>query len=166
MKLNKAKATLTRPADTAAYALNDVIASSTTAGDTVPLSFNSLTNSRAGTGYITKAKLWVDGDSFSTPLRLHLFDAAPTQIADNEPFQLDFSMAASHVGFIDFPVSTLGGTGSDAALFELDDLRLAVESKDINGGNPFYGVLTAQGAFTPTASQRFYVELTCDAYEY
>lgn len=166
MKLNTSVSTLTRPNDTNAYALRDVIASSTTAGNVVPLQFESLANTRAGTGYITKARIWVDGAAFATPLRLHLFVDTPPQIADNEPFELDFAISENHIGFIDFPVAILGGTGSDAALFELDDLRLAIRSKDDDGGNPIYGVLTAQSAFTPTANQRFKVQLTCDAYEY
>jgi len=166
MKLNRAISTITRPANTSAYALRDVIASSTTAGNVVPLQFDSLANSRAGTGYITKARIWVDGAAFATPLRLHLFIDTPVQVADNEPFQLDFEISENHIGFIDFPVSIFGGTGSDASLFELDDLRLAIRSKDINGGNPIYGILTAQSAFNPTSGQRFKVELTCDAYEY
>jgi hypothetical protein len=166
MKLNTSVSTLTRPNNTDAYALRDVIASSTTPADVVPLQFNSLANTYKGTGYITKAKLWVTGAAFATPLRLHLFTEQPTDIADNAQFPLTISMFDTHIGYIDFPVSIIGGTGSDAVLFELDDLRLAVRSKDETGGNPIYGLLTAQSAFTPSASQVFKVELTCDAYEY
>jgi hypothetical protein len=166
MKLNTVAYTLTRPNNTNAYALGDVIASSTTAGDVVPVTLAGLANTKAGTGYITKARLWVDGAAFATPLRLHLFVDTPPQIADNAPFELDFAISDNHIGIIDFPVAFTGATGSDAVLFELNDLRLAIRSKNIDGGNPIYGVITARGAFTPTANQRFKVQLTCDAYEY
>ena len=166
MKLNRAVSTLTRPNDTVPYALRDVIASSTTAGSVVPLRFDNLGNTFAGNGYITKGRIWVDGAAFATPLRLHLFTDVPPAIADNEPFALTFALSSTHIGFIDFPVAIVGSTGSNAVLFELNDLRFAIYSKDNNGGNPIYGILTTQSTFTPTANQRFSVELTCDAYEY
>ena len=166
MKLNRAVSTITRPANTSAYALHDVIASSTTAGDVVPLQFKSLGNTIAGNGYITQAKLWVTGASFATPLRLHLFTEQPADIADNAQFPLTISMAEQHIGYIDFSASIVGGTGSDASLFELDDIRMLIRSKGLRGSNDIYGLLVAQAAFTPTSGQQFRVELTCDAYEY
>jgi hypothetical protein len=166
MKLNRAISTITRPDNTTAYALHDVIATTETAGDVVPLEFSNLGNTFAGNGYITQAKLWVTGAAFATPLRLHLFTEQPSDIGDNAAFPLTISMADTHIGYIDFSVSIVGGSGSDAALFEIDDVRMLIRSKDNNGGNPIFGLLVARDAFTPTSEQVFRVELTCDAYEY
>ena len=166
MKLNTITSTVTRPANTTAYAANDVIASSTTAGNVVPLQFNNLMNTRAGTGYITKALLWVDGSAFTSPLRLYLFNDVPTDIADNAQFPLTFANSTAHLGYIDFLFCTTGGTGSDVALAEIDDLRIPIQSKDITGSNPVYGILVSQAGFTPTSGQRFRVQLAGDAYEF
>jgi len=166
MKLNKAQAELTRPANTTAYAASDCIANSTTQASVTPMVFGSLANTRAGTGYITKARLWVEGATVSAVFRLHLFINTPVMYADNEPYELLYTSLSNHIGFIDFVVSTTSGVGSTATLYEVADIRLAIESKDISGSNPVLGLLTAQTGFTPTSAQKFTVQLSCDAYEY
>lgn len=168
MKLNTSTVTLTRPANTDAYAAKDLIANSTTVGQVTPLTFSNLANTRAGTGYITKAILWVDGATFTAPIRLHLFKEAPSvaSLADNAQYPLTFAESDKYIGYIDFVLFTAAGTGSDVSFAEIDDIRMAVESDDLTGSNPIYGLLVAQGAFTPTSGQRFKVVLSCDAYEF
>jgi hypothetical protein len=71
-------ANFTRPADTAPYAIGDLVANSTTAGSVVPL---SLTAGRiaAGGGVIRKIRLIKSTVSLTNAqFRVHLFNALPT----------------------------------------------------------------------------------------
>lgn len=170
MKLNTIAVSFTRPNDTTPYAANDLIANSTSAGSVVPLRFatppNSLVNQRAGTGYIVKATCWVAGAAFNTPLRLHLFRSTPSVVADNAQYPLLASQSALRVATIDFPFFMNGGTGSDVSMATVDTIRVAIDALNLDGANSFFGLLTTQGAFTPTANQTFRVELVADAYEF
>lgn len=166
MKLNTSVSVLTRPNDTTAYAFRDIITTTTNASTAQPFRFKDLANTIAGTGYITKARIWVQGAAFATPLRLHLFTSTPTMYADNAQYQLMYESAPTHIGFIDFASFITAGTGSDVALCEVANIRLAVRSLRDTGSNDIFGILTAQSAFTPTANQQFRVELSCDSYEF
>lgn len=73
-----AGAVLTRPADTTAYALGDLVANSTTAGSVVPLSFTVATTNDQG-GTIRGVRLKTNNTAWAGyTVRLHLHKNAPT----------------------------------------------------------------------------------------
>lgn len=92
-----------------------------------------------------------------TQLRLHLFNGAPTAIADNAAFNLIAADRTKYQGFIDLPVPVDLGDTIYTATEELDyPIRKEVVVNSI--GN-LYGVLQTLGGFTPTASTIFTVSL-------
>ena len=80
-----------------------------------------------------------------TGYRLHLYNAAPTAIADNVPFNLIAADRAKYLGYI--TISTP---------IRLDDTQFA-QDDNINytctlAGTSLFGILQTIGAYTPTAN--------------
>lgn len=105
--------TLTRQANTDAYAAKDALA------DAVPnaLSFANAVAAAAGKGRITGALLSTSDTTNTARIRLHLYAALPTVIsADNAAFVLDADDDAAYLGYIDFPPPQVEGTGTERAV--------------------------------------------------
>lgn len=149
------KVSITRPADTTAYAANDVIGSSTST--TAAQTFNNI----GGTGrsvYITGSTLLIESNaviSGETSYTLNLYSITPpSALADNAAFDLPAGDRAYFLGAIQLgtPVD-LGST-------------LYVESNGINkeikvgSSTSIFGYLVTNGAYTPTASRVYNVAIT------
>ena len=73
-----AGASVTRPADTNAYAVGDLIANSTTAGSVTPLAL-TLARVNQGTGMIRRARLKVNDTAWlNATVRVHFYKNSPT----------------------------------------------------------------------------------------
>lgn len=145
---------LTRPANTDAYAAKDAVGPTSAL-----LTFTDLARVTGGTGYITKARIITDQKTLTARFRLHLFNAAPTAIADNAPFLLLYADASKRIGYIDFPAfATEDATNSTAAVAQniLDRLPFVAVTKTL------HGVLETLDVFTPASAQKFIVYLTAD----
>jgi hypothetical protein len=151
-------ATLTRPADTTAYAAKDAVSDSTSA-PTV-LTFSKLARVQGGSGYIVKARLMTNQSTNVARFRLHLYHTAPTAINDNAAHTLLWANRAARIGWIDFAACQTEGTGSDAANALNDTVRLPFSCADTS--RHLYGLLEAIDAFTPASAQVFFIELTAD----
>ena len=138
-----AAVSLTRTADTALYAANDVIGAAT--GSTAALTFASMGPS-AKEITITSAALEIDVaavPSGMTSFRLHLYNVTPpSALGDNAAFDIPSGDRASYLGFIELgtPVD-LGST-------------LYVESSGINkqvtlSGTSLFAYLVTSGTYTP-----------------
>lgn len=150
--------TLTRPADTTAYAAKDAVSDSTSA-PTV-LTFANLARINAGSGYIVKARLMTNQSANIARFRLHLYHTAPTAINDNAAHALLWANRANRIGYIDFSACQTEGSGSDAANGVNDAVRLSFVCA--SGSRAVYGLLETLDAFTPASAQVLYVELTAD----
>lgn len=157
-------ASVTRPANTDAYASGDEISNSTTAGSANPLVFSGLTENMFGTGKILNAKITASGQGFTGEIRLYLFNDEPTMSGDNSPYAIQSADAPNFLGFIGFASAFLSPTGSQVSVQFNSSTTHVVVSKDRDGSNPIYGVLVANGAITPTSGQTFTVELFCEPY--
>jgi hypothetical protein len=156
-QINNLSAGFTRPNDTTAYAVGDLVANSTTAGSVVPLKIDLGNIAAVGHGItrITRARLAKSGTSpANANFRIHLYDAAPTpQNGDNGAWSTDH--AANWLGNIDV-ASMLAftdgctGTGSAPAGSEMF-LRLASGS--------IFALLEAKAAYTPVANETFTLTL-------
>ena len=156
-------ATITRPADTTAYAANDVI--STLAG--AVLEFSGMARAVGGTGTIVRARLMTDQSTMIARCRLHLFHTAPTAIADNSPYTMLYANAANRIGSIDFPALNTEGTGSTGAgamrpsydgAYAPPNLWYQCAAADTK----LYGILEIKDAATPASAQNFFIELGAD----
>lgn len=127
----------TRPADTTAYAANDVVGGVHTFAFAGPA---------GGSIIINTATLEIDittAPSGMNLFRLYLYSATPpSALADNAPFDLPAGDRAAFLGYIDFDsLVDLGST-----LFTQKDLvgkQLKLASTTL------YGYLVTLGAFTP-----------------
>lgn len=139
--------TLTRTADTNAYAANDVLGAAT--GSTAALTFASIAPA-AGEIMITSASLEIDASaviSGETSYRLYLYNVTPpSALGDNTAWDLPSGDRASFLGYIDLgtPVD-LGST-------------LYVQTDSINKqittlGTSIFGYLVTIGTYTPTSAR-------------
>ena len=151
-------ATITRPADTTAYAAKDAVANSTSAP--VVLSFTGIGRYNGQDGYIVKARLLTNQAANVAQYRLHLFTAAPTAINDNAAYTLLWANRAARIGVIDIGPLSTEGTGSDAANGLNADVRLPFTCASTD--SKLYGLLETLTAFTPASGQLFYIELVVE----
>jgi hypothetical protein len=148
----------TRPADTNAYAVGDLVANSTTAASVVPLAFD---NASIATGIcridgarIRKSTATTTAASF----RLHLFHAAPSvaTTGDNGAFGTVVSGAASYLGAIDVTIDRAFADGAAGSGIPMRGSPLNVS---VPAGQIIYGLLEARGAYTPASAEVFTVTL-------
>lgn len=145
-------ASITRPNDTTAYDPGDLVANSTTAGSVVPLrwDFNAIpTYALIRRVLVTRSNTTAAG----APFRLFLFNAAPTVAnGDNGAFSGAFgqTITATFTGTVNIGGNTNGRFG---VLTPESGFAPAVLSGSI------WGLLTADGAYTPTANEVFTLRL-------
>lgn len=148
-----AAVTLTRTADTNAYASNDVLGAAT--GSTAALTFASM-GPAAQDIMITSASLEIDATaviSGETSYRLYLYNVTPpSALGDNVAWDLPSGDRASFLGYVDLgtPVD-LGST-------------LFVQTDGINkqiklSGTSIFAYLVTNGAYTPTSARVHVVTL-------
>jgi len=146
-------ASVTRPDNTTAYAAGDVINAATAAN----LEFSAVSEDKGDVFAVLSASLRVDVAAVPagcTGFRLHLYNAAPTAIADNAAYNLPSGDRAKYLGYITFPAPIdLGAT-----IWSQDDginfvRKLASDSAKL------YGMLETIGAYTPSSQDVFTVTL-------
>ncbi len=149
----------TRPADANAYAVNDVINESTSAGTV--WTFTNLARANSESGYIVKARLVTDQKANVAQYRIHLYSTAPTAIFDNVANTLLYADNSKKIG--QFDLVAMGtedaGTSTGAITF---DTTLRIPYVCANGSRTIYAVLETLTIFTPASSQKYYLELTSD----
>lgn len=142
-----ASVSLTRTADTAAYAANDVVGAAT--GSTAALQFTSMGPS-AGNIMITSAELVIDAAaviSGETSYRLYLYNVTPpSALGDNAAFDLPSGDRASFLGYVDLgtPVD-LGST----LYVQTDVIQKHLKLASAN----LFAYLVTIGAYTPTSAR-------------
>jgi hypothetical protein len=153
------EATLTRPADTTAYAAGDAMADSTSA-PTV-LTFANCARENGGGGVIQSAVL-IDSTGQATALDvdLVLYDTSITPTNDNAAWAPSDSDANTSVGFIAFRgTSTSGGTSKSSNNNVIDPGALSKSFKCASSSKNLYGQLVARNAYTPVSGEAFKVRL-------
>lgn len=134
---------ITRPADTTAYAAGDVVGATAAA-----ISFPSISAAGAEV-LITSASLEIDVSSVPSGMssfRLYLYNVTPpSALADNAAWDLPSGDRASFLGYIDLgtPVD-LGST----LFVEITNTGKAIKTS----GTGVFGYLVTSGAYTPTSA--------------
>lgn len=118
----------TRPADTTAYGIGDVLSATTSNTGTTALRGLELARTNGGSGYITSWAVTVNHTTFLPRIRVHLYTvAAPTTAlnGDNGAFvELDANVP-EWVASFDLPNFVLSaGAGADMVRAVRDDLRI------------------------------------------
>lgn len=152
-------ATFSRPANTTNYSDGDVVGTSPAA----ILQFSNAARVNAGSGYITKARVVTSQATNQAAYRLHIYSVAPTAIADNAVNTILFNDAYKRVGYIDFQLPIMGGSGAVGSTgCEALAANIRIAFKCDAGTRHLYGVLETLTAFTPASGQSFYVELSIE----
>jgi hypothetical protein len=148
-------ASFTRPADTTAYAAQDVVSNSTSAPSV--LTFAGAGRANGSSGLILSARHLKNSTTTSgATYRLHLYRVVPTAINDNAQFTLLYANRTNRIGFIDLN-HIAGGTGSDSthALTTFVNLPFICDA----AASSLFGILTVTGAYTPTSGEQHFIEL-------
>jgi hypothetical protein len=139
----RSQASITRPANTTAYAVGDVVAGN---GVTTPI---ALPVNRNG-GKITHVRLTKSGDTITNAtFRVHFFDASHTIAADNAQLTSVNANRANYLGYVDLPAMVQDGAGSNIGIAKDDDVRIPFS------GDTVYAVITAVAAYTPASAEVF-----------
>lgn len=153
--------TLTRPADTTAYAVNDVISSSTTAPDAIIFDMANAGVEAGGSGYLVKLRALTNKKDWTGKLRIHLYKAAIIPPNDNSLFALLWANRANRISYIDVPAfTTADATTSDCAHSLVADLRLAF--KLAAGETRMWAIIQNLDVATPASGQIFFFAITAD----
>jgi hypothetical protein len=136
--------TVTRPANTTAYAAGDVVGGAITFASMAPA---------AGVIWISSAALEIDVTAIPsgmTSFRLYLYSVTPPSgLGDNAAFDLPSGDRASFLGFINL------GTPEDlgSTLYaQADNIGHPIRA----AGTAIYGYLVTAGGFTPAANSEVY----------
>jgi hypothetical protein len=138
----------TRPADTTAYAIGDVVGSSNTGAPTV-LTFTNVSVVAGSNVIITGLSLEVDVNAVPSGMgtfRLHLYDTSPTAIADNVAYNLPSADRAKYLGWLDIDTPVDLG---DTLFVRMNNVNF--KTKLATSSTSLYGILETRGAYTPSS---------------
>ncbi|TFH07274.1 MAG: hypothetical protein E4H07_09310 [Nitrosomonadales bacterium] len=145
-KAYRTTATITRPSNTTAYTAGDVV------GDTGGSAIISLTAAGPTAGFVIIQSISLVFSDSTVPsgmgaFRLHLFNASPTAIADNAPFDLTSADRATYMGYVDFPApQDLGSSIYTQTDYPGRLVKLAAASTTL------FAELETRGAYTPVSA--------------
>jgi hypothetical protein len=143
--------TITRPADTTAYAAGDLVANNTTAGSVTPFLFSNVVRQLGYKNKIVRAAAKLSGTAITNgSFRLHLFSAAPTVTnGDNAAIVVATNITA-YLGYLDI-VQILGGAsgnmGWSVAAWGAPPTMISASSKSL------WGLLEAKAAYVPASGE-------------
>jgi len=153
-------ASFTRPADTTAYAANDLIANSTTAGSVTPMSF-SVARLGCGQGRIMRIRLFSDNEAVTlATFSLHLFNASPTVTnGDNGAFAV--ATARTFLGTVaaDMATGSFVTTTDKMKAFAVSPENPFDLKNASNVERRIFGLLMAGAGYTPASGELFEVTL-------
>jgi hypothetical protein len=153
-----ATGTITRPADTTAYASGDLIANSTTAASVTAVAL-TMARIAAGTGMIRRVRLSTNktGLAGTEAFRVHFFKnnpAASSGIAngDNGAFSVN-GIAAVHIGLVDITLDRVFRDGSKGIGVPAAGSEIIFDAAAAS--QAIYALLEARGAYTPASGEIF-----------
>lgn len=143
----------TRPDNTTTYSIGDVVGSSPSAN----MVFSDVSSVDGSHVIIMGVSLRIDVSAIPegmSEFRLHLYNTAPTPIADNDAYNLIAADRSKYLGCItlDAPID-LGDT-----LYS-DTKNVNLKIKLATGSTSLYGVLQTLNAYTPTSQAAKTVKL-------
>lgn len=146
-------ASFTRPADTTAYALGDLVANSTTAGSVAPLTFSPVVSN--GAGMIRRVRLNKSTNTTTNAtFRIHFYTQSPTvSNGDNGAW---LTPVAGYIGSVDVTISKAFSDPS------AQDVGVPTNGNELNfaltGTNTtIYALIEARAAYTPGSAEVFTV---------
>lgn len=147
--------TVTRPADTTAYASGDLVANSTTAGSVTAITIANAVLAAGGGGRIERVRVRKTGTSLTNAsFRVHFYSATPTVTnGDNAAW---LSPVTSYIGAFDVTVDRAFSNGAEGAGVPLVGNAMTFM---IPSGTSIFALIEARGAYTPANAEVFTVML-------
>ena len=145
-KAYRSTVTITRPSNTTAYTAGDVV------GDTGGSAILTLSSIGPSGGFIliqSAALIFSDSTvpSGMGAFRVHFFNASPTAIADNAPFDLTSGQRSLYMGYIDLSApQDLGSTIYTQVDYPGRLIKLAADSTTL------FAEIETRGAYTPVSA--------------
>lgn len=152
------KASFTRPADTTAYTIGDLIANNTTAGSVTPLSFTGATKTGdGGTGRVGKLIIQKTGNAAATIRAWFMKTSHAVTNGDNGALVFTSLDLDNCIGFMDVALDgTNDDVGASGALVNKSyDAPLDYE---LTSGDTIYVFLQALTAYTPGNAEVYTVK--------
>ncbi len=150
----------TRPADTTAYAIGDVVANSTSAA--APLQISGCARVNGGSGYIVGVELIADQKSITPAFRVHVFNAAPTQSNDNAAHRLLYADASKRVAEIVLSAMSTPSDTTNSTCSRIFDGNARIPFVCAAGTTTLWFVFETLTAFTPANGGKFTLRLLID----
>lgn len=152
---------LTRPADTTAYAANDVVSNSTSA--TTLLTMTNCARVAGGSGYITGVRVVTNLKSITPRMRVHMLNANnPTIAADNVAAKTLYADLSKRVGSVDLAAMTTSADTTTSDQSGASDFSIRIPFVCAAGDRNLYIWLETLDAFTPASGEKFSVVLSVD----
>lgn len=142
----------TRPADTTAYAVGDLVGNSTSALTAIELTHAALATGRGG--WLLSLILSKDGTTVTNAtFRAHFWTKQPATSPgnDNAGFGMKYANADHYLGYLDFPTMEVG-TGSNTgarAILVNQNFPYKCDATSL------FWVLEARAAYTPASAEKF-----------
>lgn len=149
--------TITRPADTTAYAINDAWADSTSAPTAGGFTFTGPARASGGSGVIADL-IVVSTNDPATLLQgeVWIFDSSVTAINDNAAFTVSDGDAVKLVGVVPFVLaSTMNGSGNNSYA-NVQNLALGFTC---SGSADLRYLVKVKNAYTPASGEQLTVRL-------
>lgn len=148
VRIAEVAASFTRPADTTAYADNDLVANSTTAGSVTPMTF-VLPRTGSQSYRVVAVRLSKSGATATNAnFSLWLFQTEPT-VANGDNGAFSPILAGAFTGPIACDM-TASPYSDDASV-----TKVIADPIPFQGDWTVYGLLTAEAAYTPASAEIF-----------
>jgi hypothetical protein len=163
----KVHASITRPADTTAYAAGDAVSNSTSAPTAI--SAADVVDVNGGSGRIVEIALETNNATVTNgTFRVYVFNTSFTPNNDNAASDKVHANRAYLQGYADLPLLTADGASAGSAVTRVNesvaggDDGVPMHFVCASGDNDLYIVLVATGAYTPASGQVFDIALTIE----
>lgn len=151
-----AGATMTRPANTTAYVIGQLVANSVTAGSVVPISL-TVARTMAGSGQVRRARLVKSGTVITNAsFRVHLYRTSPT-VTNGDGAAWLSNNAANYMGSIDLVMLRAFSDGAVGIGLSNDGSEIFFNTPA--GVQTVFALLEARAAYTPTSGETFTLTL-------
>jgi hypothetical protein len=152
----------TRPADTNAYAANDIVSNSTSAGTALLLS--NAVRINAGTGYIVSARVITNTTGITPRFRLHFGKTAAgaaSVMNDNAAAANAYTLLSNsnYLGYMD--LAALQSQGGTSVSF-VDDNTQRIPISGAAGSKDIYCVVETLDAFAPVSGQKITIQIAIE----
>ncbi|MBW8814047.1 MAG: hypothetical protein JF588_11535 [Caulobacterales bacterium] len=146
-----ATTTITRPADTTAYAANDILADSTSAPTAGGFTLNNVCSASGKSGVINSVAIVSSNDPATTLIgEIWIFDSAVTAVNDNAAMALSDADALKLVGKIPFALETSQAGSGANSIYASGGLSLGYTC---SGSANLRYLVKVKNAYTPASAE-------------